>query len=72
MKIDFNPRISKKFVSFVLRDRNVIDKLKEADLKEEQIAGVVHSILIIAFQKFDVNINEIINYTKKHSTESRE
>lgn len=68
MKIDFNPRISKKFVSFVLKDKNVAEKLKEADLTEEKIEGVVHSVLIVAFHKFDVNINEIINYAKKHSS----
>lgn len=71
MKIDFNPRISKKFVSFVLKDRNVVEKLKEADLTEEKIEGVAHSILIVAFHKFDVNINDIINYTKKHLSESK-
>lgn len=67
MKIDFNPRISKKFVSFVLKDRNVVAKLQEADLTEEKIEGVAHSILIVAFSKFDININDIINYAKNHS-----
>lgn len=68
MLINFDPTITGGFVHSVMRDSQVSDKFREANiLSEETQHNIVKSILIAGFRDYEVDINKIISATKRKS-----
>lgn len=63
MVIKYNPRITKAFVKVVLRSKRVKDALHDID-SEEAREDAVHQILIEGFKKYNVDINDLVNFLK--------
>lgn len=59
MVIEFNPRITKKFVSIILKDIE-----KPFALNDDEAIEFAHKVIIGAFTKYKININDIINFLK--------
>ena len=65
MIIKFSPRISNAFIDVVLRDPKVIDVLDDTNLEDDEIHKIAKQIVITAFAKYNININDLINYLKE-------
>lgn len=63
MLIEFNPRISGKFVEHVLRNK-IVSAVVPDGLTDRQKHDFAKAVLISAFGCFEVNINDIINNAK--------
>lgn len=65
MVIEYNPRITNKFVKVILKSEKVQEALRNVDSMDER-ERIVHEVLIAGFTKYEVNINELINFLKTH------
>lgn len=63
MVIKYNPRITNKFVKVILKLDKVKEVLKNVDSMEER-EQIVHEVLIAGFTKYEVDINDLINFLK--------
>lgn len=60
MNIKFNPVITKKFTSVIVKDDRIKNKLDDLGLDDEDdIIDLIQTILIVGFKKYKVNINEL-------------
>jgi hypothetical protein len=63
MVIKYNPRITNKFVKVILKLDKVKEALRNVDSMEER-EQIVHEVLIAGFTKYEVDINDLINFLK--------
>ncbi len=69
MVIKYNPRITNKFVKVILKLDKVKDAMKNVDSMEER-EQIVHEVLIAGFTKYEVDINDLINFLKNQKETS--
>ncbi len=69
MIIKFSPRISNAFIDVILKDPKVIEVLDDTDLEDDEVHAIAKQIVITAFSKYNININDLINYLKEGKTD---
>lgn len=74
MTIKFNPRISGKFVDFVLGDDRVAEQVIKSFgdvFNKEDLHNLTKAILIKGFNCFDCDVNNVINGIKDRAEDGR-
>lgn len=74
MQITFNPRVTGKFVRYILKNprlQDYIKDLQDCGWSEEDVHNLFKSILIAGFTEFTVDINnDIINAAKRQAVDA--
>jgi len=65
MVIKFSPRISDAFIDFILKDKKVVDVFDSTNLEDDEVHKIAKQVVITAFSKYNININDLINYLKE-------
>lgn len=68
MVIKFSPRITDNFVKVVLNDIRVIEITDSTDMEDDELHCLAKQIIITAFAKYNININDLINYLREGKT----